>query len=151
MAQVTRIMIHCTGEPANVLHTKKYYRHLFFVSNGWRHWGYHVLIYQDGSWDVLQALPKLVKNVGIIDDTTKANGCKGANNSTIHIAYVGGIDPQTRKPKDTRTNAQIQTLLHIVHQFKIKYNITEVIGHRDWPGVTKVCPCFDARKEYENV
>ena len=80
-----------------------------------------------------------------------ANGCKGANLDSLHVAYIGGLDPLTRVDKDTRTEAQKAALLQTIKQWKQLFGITEVIGHRDWPGVKKSCPCFDARKEYANV
>ena len=40
------------------------------------------------------------------------------------------------------------------HDFAIAlvhYPEAEILGHRDFPGVAKACPCFDAKKEYKNI
>jgi N-acetylmuramoyl-L-alanine amidase len=151
MAKIKRIMVHCTGEPSNEVRRKSYYFWLFFKKYHWKHFRYHRVIYQDGSWSDLQPIPAGHKGFGIISDSTMANGCKGANLDSLHVAYVGGIDPLTNAHKDTRTEPQKAALLQTIKEWKQLFGISEVIGHRDWPGVKKSCPCFDARKEYANV
>lgn len=151
MSRVKRIVVHCTDEPSNAKRNKEYYRHWFFDVKKWRHFGYHAVVYQDGKWEQLQPLPELRKDGGYIDNSTMANGAKGYNNDSLHIAYVGGIDPVSSLHTDTRTPFQRDTLRVLITKWKCLYNITEVVGHRDLPGVKKACPCFDARKEYENA
>lgn len=151
MSKIIRIVVHCTGEPDNVLRCKEDYRHWFFDVKHWRHYGYHAVVYQDGTWERLQPLPDPVKDGGIITDATLACGQPGTNNDSIHVAYVGGVDHVTRRVIDTRTPAQNQTLWALIAMWKKEYNITEVIGHRDWPGVKKSCPCFDAKTCYKNA
>lgn len=151
MAKIKRIMVHCTEEPANAERSKKYYTWWFFECKHWKHYGYHRVIYQDGSFDDLQPIPAGLKDFGYISDKTLANGCSGANSDTLHVAYVGGLEPITIIHKDTRTHEQKDTLLKTIQEWKQLFGISEVIGHRDWPGVKKSCPCFDAKKEYEDV
>lgn len=151
MSKAIRIVVHCTGEPANANRNKAYYRHYFFDVKQWKHFGYHAVVYQDGTWERLQPLPDPVKDGGIITDATLACGQPGTNNDSIHVAYVGGVDHVTRREIDTRTPAQKQTLWALIAMWKKEYNITEVIGHRDWPGVKKSCPCFDAKTCYKNA
>lgn len=144
-------MVHCTGDPCDAQRSKKYFEWWFFEQLHWKHYGYHRVIYQDGTFDDLQPIPAGLKNFGYISDSTMANGCKGANSDTLHVAYVGGLDPLTHISKDTRTELQKLSLIATITEWKRLFGITEVIGHRDWPGVSKRCPCFDARKEYENA
>ena len=151
MAKVIRIVIHCTSEPADAKRNREYFRKLFFEMYGWRHWGYHVIVYQNGEWEVLQPLPKQTAYGGFIDAASMANGAQGYNQDSLHIAYVGGLSTTTFRYADTRTPQQKETLRVLVSKFKVQYHINEVVGHRDLPGVRKQCPCFDARKEYENV
>ena len=151
MAKVKRIMIHCTDEPDNVKRNRAYWEHWFFKVKGWKHFGYHAVVYQDGRWEELQPMPDPISDSGIITNATMANGCKGANSDTIHIAYVGGIDHVTKRRGDTRTIEQKKTLAALVGWLSEAYGIKEVIGHRDWPGVTKTCPNFDAKKTYAYV
>lgn len=69
----------------------------------------------------------------------------GHNTGNIGISYVGGTTSMNSgaKPKDTRTPAQKATLRRLVVEYKAKYPGIIVRGHRDWPGVTKACPCHD--------
>lgn len=151
MGKIQRIMVHCTEEPDNAKRNREYYRHWFFDVRRWKHFGYHIVVYQDGRWEELQAMPVAGCDGGVITDTTTANGCKDANDTSLHIAYVGGIDHVTKCKCDTRTQAQKQTLWSLIALMKKTYHVTEVIGHRDWPGVKKSCPCFDAIETYRNA
>lgn len=151
MAKVNRIVIHCTADPADANRNREYFRKLFFEVYGWRHWGYHLMVYQNGSWEIFQPLPKLTAYGGFIDAASLANGAKGYNQDSLHIAYVGGLSTSTLRYADTRTPQQRETLRMLVSKYKQLYKVNEVFGHRDLPGVKKSCPCFDARKEYQNV
>lgn len=151
MAKVKRIVVHCTGTRVGDRVTRQSLAYIFFAVNGWQHWGYHAVVYHDGSWEILQQLPNATTTGGIITDATRANGAKGYNNDSLHVAYVGGLDRATRKPADTRTDEQKNTLRMLISYWKTVYKITEVVGHRDLPGVNKACPCFDAKTEYQNA
>lgn len=151
MGKVKRIVVHCTGEPADAVRNREYYRHLFFDLYNWKHWGYHVLVYQNGVWEILQPLPRYTSAGGFITDATMANGVRGYNGNSLHIAYVGGLNPHSYRPADTRTREQRATLLHFISMWKIQYGVSEVVGHSQLVNNQKACPCFDARKEYENA
>lgn len=151
MSKAVRIVVHCTGEPADAVRNKAYYRHLFFDVFGWQHWGYHAIVYQDGSWEMLQPLPQPKFGHAHLTYGTMANGAKGYNENSLHIAYVGGLTPHGSRPSDTRTAEQRATLRVLVAKWKHVYGIDEVLGHSQLPNVKKACPCFDARKEYSNV
>lgn len=151
MAKPIRIIVHCTGEPSNAVRDRDYYFNLFFNVYKWKHWGYHVIVYQDGGWEILQPLPLLFGVSTSITSSTMANGAKGYNEDSLHIAYVGGLDHVTLQPSDTRTPKQRETLRALIAQWKRQYRITEVLGHSQLPNVNKACPCFDARKEYANA
>lgn len=151
MNKIKRIVVHCTAEPADAVRSREYYRHLFFDVYKWKRFGYHAIVYQNGEWEVLQTLPKVWDWGGQIIDATRANGAKGYNNDSLHIAYVGGLTPYSLRAADTRTPEQKETLRVLISTWKVKYHVSEVVGHNQLPGVRKSCPCFDARKEYENV
>ena len=151
MGKIKRIVVHCTEEPANAKRNKEYYRNFFFEVKGWKHYGYHAIVYQDGTWERLQPWPTPTAEGGTIDKNTLANGAKGFNSDSMHIAYVGGIDPDTKKPTDTRTDEQKKTLRAIIAMWKVDYKVNIICGHRDLPNVKKACPCFDAIKTYRSV
>ncbi len=69
----------------------------------------------------------------------------GHNTGNIGVCYVGGMDKNNAKPKDTRTPAQKAALRELVARLKKDYPGITIRGHRDWPGVAKACPSFDVR------
>lgn len=69
----------------------------------------------------------------------------GKNTHNIGIAYVGGMDAQMKRAKDTRTPDQKAALLTLVRTYIARYPGIVIRGHRDWPGVRKDCPSFDVR------
>jgi N-acetyl-anhydromuramyl-L-alanine amidase AmpD len=47
------------------------------------------------------------------------------------------------RPADTRTVEQKETLHKLIERLKEDYPEAKVVGHRDLPGVSKDCPCFE--------
>ena len=78
-------------------------------------------------------------------DNIKGAHVGGHNTGNIGVCYVGGLAKDGKTPKDTRTDAQKATLRKIAQEYATKYPGITVLGHRDWPGVSKSCPCFDVR------
>lgn len=151
MAKVKRIIVHCTDEYIDSKRNREYYRHFFFDVKGWKHFGYHAVVYQNGTWEVLQEMPKITTEGGIITNETMAVGAKDFNSDSLQIAYVGGRDRKTGNRIDTRTQEQKNTLWSLIAVWKKAYKVTEVVGHYQLPGVKKACPGFDARKTYANA
>jgi len=136
MREIKYIVIHCTATQPN---TKKeailsYWKNTL----KWRSVGYHRLIDANG---VIHELAKY-------EDTT--NGVKGYNSQSIHFSYIGGID-ESGRPKDTRTLKQKESLLYLVKQAKKQFPNAIVQGHKDFKGVVKACPSFDAKNEYKAI
>lgn len=140
MRKITRIVIHCTAatgdQPTqNIL---EYWR-----EKGWKSNGYHWLI--DGTGVAVR----------LMGDDEIGNGVKGFNSHSIHLCYKGGWNG-----KDTRTEEQKGMLEVLVNKYKLLWPNAEVLGHRDLSpdldkdGIVeshewlKLCPCFDARKEF---
>lgn len=143
MGKIQRIVVHCTASAEGQEMTKEALVNYFLLQppfgKGWQHLGYHFLVHLNGEVDQLQPL-----NLdGWIDETEIANGAKGFNSTSIHVAYVGGLASDKVTPKDTRTTPQKKALRKLISQLKKQYSVTQVLGHRDLPGVKKACPCFD--------
>ena len=128
MRAIKRIVLHTTAsrEQATADSILRYFREV----KGWKNPGYHVIIERDGMPVWAQPIEKI------------ANGAKGYNADSIHIAYIGGID-KAGKPTDNRTEQQKQTMAELVEDLLGRFSGIEVVGHRDLPGVRKACPCFD--------
>jgi len=131
------IVIHTTATPqtTTVESIKRYWKD----SLKWTSVGYHKLIEPNGT----------VHSLENFDHPT--NGVRGHNKHSIHISYIGGVD-KYNKPIDNRTAAQKESILECIDE-ALKYAGKKVFiqGHRDFEGVAKACPCFDALAEYRHI
>ena len=136
MREIKFLAVHCTATPqtATVSSIQSYWRNIL----KWKMPGYHFIIKPDG--EVVKLLS--------VDEIS--NGVKGFNSVSINIAYIGGVDSQNN-PIDNRTPAQKKALRDLLEKFKIVHPKAIIQGHRDFPGVKKACPSFDAKKEYEHL
>lgn len=130
MRKINNIVLHCTATPQNTT-PESIQRHWREV-NKWKKPGYHFLIKADGT--ILNLLP--------IEEIS--NGVAGHNSDSIHISYIGGIDKQG-KAIDNRTDAQKTAQICLLKDLKQRFPNAVIKGHRDFPGVTKECPSFDAK------
>lgn len=131
MRDIRYIVLHCTATPqhTSIASIKNYWTNFL----GWNNPGYHFIIEPNGA--VTELLP--IQEV--------ANGVRGYNQQSIHISYIGGIDPEGA-PKDTRTLAQCISMARLVAQYQKTFPKAKVQGHRDFKGVNKACPSFDVAK-----
>lgn len=136
MRNINYIVVHCTATPQNttIESIKKYWHEVL----KWNAPGYHYIIKASG--ELVQLLP--------IDQIS--NGVAGYNSQCINIAYIGGID-NNGNPIDNRTPPQKEMLLRLLKQLKQQFPKAIIQGHRDFPGVKKACPSFDAKNEYKNI
>lgn len=108
--------------------------------NGWSDVGYHYFIQRDGTIEYGRDIERVGAHV------------RGHNKHSIGICYAGGID-ERGKPEDNRTRAQIKSLITLINFLRAlpipNIKNAEILGHRDFDGVKKACPCFDA-KEFAN-
>ena len=136
MRKIIYIVVHCTAtQPDTSLASIENYWHNVLK---WQNNGYHFIIDKYGNTTNITPLDKI------------ANGVRGYNKNSIHIAYIGGID-KNGKPQDTRTEAQKQSILKLLKGLRVKFPKAKIQGHRDFPNVKKACPSFDAKKEYSNI
>lgn len=136
MREVNYIVVHCTAtsQTAKVESIKRYWREKL----GWKSTGYHYIIAADGTETQLANLTQIT------------NGVKGHNANSVHICYIGGVD-SNGKPIDNRTEAQKFQMLKRIKYLKGLFPRAEIKGHRDFPNVSKACPCFDAIEEYSEL
>ena len=144
MRNIDSIIVHCSATKAGQDFTAADID-CWHRERGFNGIGYHYVIRLDG---------KLEKGR---DVSLAGAHCKGWNEQSIAICYIGGLDENGR-PADTRTNAQKRVLYQIIMDLQREYNILQVLGHRDTSpdlngdGViepyeyVKVCPCFDVKE-----
>lgn len=150
MRKIENIVIHCTAGPQSQTPAQIVSYHLRTLK--WKKPGYHYIVAPDGTV------------VNTVSEAEVANGVKGHNASSIHIAYIGGIDPATGKGTDNRTAAQKEAIIRTLRDLRRRYPHARILGHRDiastdsngngvidpWERV-KECPCFDAIPEYSSL
>lgn len=138
------LVVHCTATPEGMDVSAEMIRrwHTSPVSRGGRGWkqvGYTDLIRLDGR------VVRLVDNNedARVDPWERTNGAKGYNSVSRHIVYVGGLTPDGKAAKDTRTPEQRKALEKYVKDFHAKHPDVRIIGHNEI--AAKACPCFDVQ------
>ena len=131
MRTIKYIVVHCTGaaQSQTIDSIKNHWANVL----GWQNVGYHYIIEPAGKITQLAAHEVIT------------NGVAGYNKQSIHVCYIGG------KTKDNRTKQQREALIEILTDLKAKYPGAIIQSHRDFPGVKKACPQFDAKNEYKNL
>ena len=137
MRKINKIIIHCSATPVgrevSVSTIRKWH-----LQRGFNDIGYHYVIHLDGKISVGRPIEKVGAH------------CAYENRGSIGICYVGGMTKDMKKPKDTRTQAQKDSLIKLMHELIYKYNKDMTIhGHNEY--ANKACPCFDVQKEYANL
>lgn len=136
MRKINKIIVHCSATPegreVTVEEIDKWHK-----ANGWKGIGYHYVVYLDGSVHKGR------------DESVVGAHCSGQNANSIGVCYVGGVAKDGKTPKDTRTEAQKQSLLELLKSLKAKYPNATIHGHREF--AAKACPSFDAKYEYKDL
>jgi len=129
------IVEHCTATPPDtkIESIQRYWKEQL----GWKNPGYHYIIKRNG------------EIVTINEEENISNGVKGYNKNAIHISYIGGID-KNNNPFDNRTDAQKHAMFNKLVALSEKYPGATLLGHRDFPAVTKLCPSFDVKEWLKN-
>jgi len=150
---IDSIVIHCSATPEGKdIKAKDIEKE--HIKRGFKRIGYNYVIDLDGTVEVGRPLTM----DGAHCNTAGLSGM-AYNKHSIGICYVGGLD-KNGKPKDTRTDAQKAAMHKLVWELFDKYDIMDVLGHRDAsPDLDgdgeiepseyiKSCPCFDVRAEF---
>lgn len=138
MREINKLIVHCTATPEFKDFTLEDVRGWHVKGNGWSDIGYHYLIKLDGTVELGRPVKKPGAHVA------------GHNKDSIGIAYVGGMDNQMEEWIDTRTDEQKDSLFNLLMDLKFDFPNAVVYGHNDFTD-KKVCPCFDAKKEYSEI
>jgi len=137
MRTINKIIIHCSATPVgrevSVSTIRKWH-----LQRGFNDIGYHYVIHLDGKISVGRPIEKVGAH------------CSGQNRGSIGICYVGGMSKDMKKAKDTRTQAQKDSLIKLMHELIYKYNKDMTIhGHNEY--ANKACPSFKVQQEYANL
>jgi N-acetylmuramoyl-L-alanine amidase len=147
--EVDLIVIHCSATKENTDYTREELER-DHRARGFAKGGYHRYITKDGAVHKLREFFEVGAHVA------------GHNSRSIGICYEGGLD-ERGKPKDTRTEAQMEALIKTITE-AVSYGngkVKRIVGHRDLSPDTngngivephewvKLCPCFEAEPEYK--
>lgn len=141
------IVVHCSATIEGKNYTSKDIKK-WHLQKGFNDIGYHFIILVDGTIEIGRPLNKIGAHVS------------GYNTGTIGICYIGGLG-SNNKAKDTRTDAQKESLNKLIDMLKENITIKEINGHRDYSKdlngngkidkneYIKQCPCFNVKDEYK--
>lgn len=133
MRKIDKIIIHCSATPEGRDVKMETIKSWHVKGNGWSDIGYHFVIELDGTLKEGRPLHRSGAHT------------RGENATSIGICYVGGMD-KNKNAKDTRTEAQKDTLNKIVEGLLEDYPEASVHGHNEFSA--KACPSFDVQKEF---
>lgn len=134
---INKIIVHCSATPEGKDYTVDDIRR-WHKQQGWSDIGYHYVVYRNG--DVVNGRDVDIQGAHCADN--------GGNINSIGICYIGGCARDGKTPKDTRTDAQKLALLNLLLDLKKLYPHAVILGHRDLDEHGKLCPSFDAKREY---
>lgn len=136
------LVVHCADTyPSQDIGVKEI-RDWHVDERGWIDIGYQFVIRRDGTLE--HGRPIWAMGAGV----------RGWNANSIHGCLVGGRKPGTgpgtanpvAEAEDNFTPEQMRTLYaELVIITELNEGSERVLGHRDYPGVTKYCPSFDVR------
>jgi N-acetylmuramoyl-L-alanine amidase len=132
--QVTKyIVIHCAATRASMDVGAKEIGQ-WHKQRGWSGIGYHFVIRRDGRVERGRAESAIGSHVA------------GHNSNTLGVCLVGGLgEGKGWPPENNFTQAQWAALRTLLREMIDRYPGATILGHRDFPGVAKACPSFDAR------
>jgi len=126
------LVIHCSATRAvmdvGVKEITQWHR-----AQGWSGCGYHYVIRRSGKVEAGRPVDAIGSHV------------KGHNVDSVGICLAGGLNNETFKPENNYTPQQWDTLRKLLTGLLKKYPKAKVLGHRDFAGVAKACPCFPAK------
>jgi len=134
---VNKLVVHYSATPEGREHDvrdiDRWHR-----EKGWRMVGYHYVITLDGT--VQTGRPEHMAGAHAY----------GHNSDSIGICYIGGTDAKGRS-KNTLTDAQEESLIHLLKLLKRRYPTAEVVGHRDLSGAATECPGFNVSDWWASI
>lgn len=142
------LIIHCTATPEGREVTKQdildWHTARKPRGRGWRKAGYTDLIKLDGTIENITPF----NQDDDVDGFEVANGARGLNGMSRHVAYAGGTD-RNGNPEDTRTDEQLDTLEAYVLVMIARYPDIKVLGHNQVS--SKACPSFGVPDWLEDI
>jgi len=129
----TMIIVHCSDTYADRDIGAKEIRKWYVEERGWSDIGYHFVINRHGAIEYGRPISDYGAHA------------KGWNGISVGVCLVGGKG-NNDEAEANFTLKQYTALLVLIDMIKKIEPIATIVGHRDLPGVTKECPCFDVQQ-----
>ena len=136
MENWNKIILHCSATPEGRNVKTKTIKG-WHLKRGWRDIGYHYVIQLDGTVDKGRPIDQHGAHT------------KGRNHDSIGICYIGGLDAETKEPKDTMTEAQHDSFLDLMSALRFVFGPLPLHGHNEY--AAKACPCFDVQEKFGDL
>ena len=134
MRKISLIIIHCSANRGDCkLRSKDIDR--IHRMRGWNGCGYHYVITTDGQIETGRSILK------------PGAHCRGHNQHSIGVCYIGGLSEDGQKPEDTRNVLQRKAMKQLLELLHKQFPEAIIVGHHDL-NPQKACPCFDVVTEY---
>ena len=98
MRKINKIIVHCSATPEGRDVKTETIRDWHVNGNHWKDIGYHYVVELEGSVQKDR------------DEREVGSHLSGQNANSIGVCYVGGVAKDGKTPKDTRNEAQKQSL-----------------------------------------
>jgi hypothetical protein len=140
MSEMKFLVIHCSatreGQNITAEDIRRWHTAPAPKGRGWSRVGYSDLILLNGDRH------QFVKHDGdrFIDVEEITNGVKGINSIARHVCYIGGMNKDATKAKNTLTEDQKETLLSIIKEVLSYKPDVQIAGHNQFDN--KACPSF---------
>ena len=136
MRKIDMVVVHCSAtKPSQDIDSETIRQ--WHLERGWSDIGYHYVIKRNGEIEEGRPINKAGAHA------------KGFNGPSIGICLVGGIN-ESGKSDANFTVEQYSALKKFLDDFSGKFPGSSLWGHRDLPGVSKDCPCFDVQSFYDS-
>ena len=143
-SNVTHLVIHYSATPVEESFSSADIDRMH-RQRGFRELGYHIYIRLSGAIEYGRDLTE----PGRFEMGAHS---RGENDASIGICYEGGVRRAARNVGfDSRTPAQIESMVKVLRELHSRYPNAIVEGHRDMPGAATQCPGFDARAWWDTV
>lgn len=141
MKKLKYLVIHCTATPegrgVTFADIRRWHLSPKPKGRGWKQVGYSDMIHLNG---LVENLVKYDED-DYVDAWEITNGAAGINSVSRHVVYVGGLDRDGERAKDTRTREQIISLTNYVKMTIAQHPDILVAGHNQF--AKKDCPSFN--------
>lgn len=150
MKSLEYLVLHCSATPegreVSGAEIRRWHTDPKPAGRGWGQVGYRRLYHINGGVEELVAN----NDDKWVDNWEITNGVAGKNSVCQHWCIIGGMTEDMKRPKDTRSPMQRESLRRDVLAFHRRFPSVKIVGHNYFDG-GKACPSFDVQKWLKEI